>query len=98
MANIVNGFKMRNVTIAVALTAIAAMLVLVLVFGDVLTPSATPTAVCAIKGNINLNGERIYHLPDTAFYTATIVNPSRGERVFCSEQDAIKAGFRKSLQ
>ena len=96
---IVNDFRMRYVTIAVSLTAIAAMLVLVLVFSDVLTPAPTPTLACLnVKGNITLTGERVYHLPYQAFYTATIINPSRGEALFCTEQDAIKAGFRKSLQ
>lgn len=60
---------------------------------------ATPTATlnCAIKGNVTIDGQRIYHLPNTAFYTATIINPSRGERVFCSEKDALDAGWRRAL-
>jgi len=98
MANIVNGFKMRNVTIAVSLTAIAAMLVLVLVFGDVLTPAPTPTLNCVIKGNISIAGEKIYHVPGQVFYTATVISPSHGERWFCSESDALAAGWRRADQ
>lgn len=61
---------------------------------------ATPTAIpleCRIKGNVNGDGQKVYHLPGTTFYTATAISPSRGERFFCTEQDALDAGWRKSL-
>ncbi len=48
---------------------------------------------CAIKGNISQNG-RIYHLPGSPAYAATRINPSRGERWFCSEAEARAAGWR----
>ncbi|MBM7705239.1 micrococcal nuclease [Chryseomicrobium aureum] len=48
---------------------------------------------CMIKGNINRQGEKIYHVPDGRFYSQT--NP---EEWFCSEQEARDAGFRKSQQ
>lgn len=44
---------------------------------------------CAIKGNINRSGNKIYHLPGDSSYEQT--NP---EEWFCSEQEAEDAGFR----
>ncbi len=53
-----------------------------------------PPGDCLIKGNINRDGERIYHLPGTATYEDTIIHTEDGERWFCSEQEAIDAGWR----
>jgi len=53
---------------------------------------------CAIKGNINREGEHIYHLPFQQFYPKTRIDKSNGERWFCTEQDAIAAGWRRSLR
>lgn len=58
--------------------------------------NAFGNASCVIKGNISANGEKIYHLPNQRFYDETGVNTSKGERWFCSEEDAIAAGWRKS--
>ncbi len=50
-----------------------------------------------IKGNISLNtGEKIYHVPGGDFYDKTVIDESRGERWFCTEADAVAAGWRKS--
>ena len=50
-----------------------------------------------VKGNISYNtGEKIYHVPDGDFYDDTVVNESAGERWFCTEADAVAAGWRKS--
>lgn len=49
---------------------------------------------CVIKGNINRNGERIYHAPERRSYTATKIDISKGERWFCSEGEALAAGWR----
>jgi endonuclease YncB( thermonuclease family) len=51
---------------------------------------------CNIKGNINRNGEKIYHLPGTAFYSRTKISEEKGERWFCSEVEANEAGWRSS--
>ncbi len=53
---------------------------------------------CRIKGNINAKGERIYHMPGQRAYGATRIKPTKGERWFCSEAEAIAAGWRKALQ
>ena len=49
---------------------------------------------CNIKGNINSKGDRIYHAPGSRSYGATRINESSGERWFCTEGDAIAAGWR----
>lgn len=51
---------------------------------------------CTIKGNISSSGEKIYHLPGQKFYQKTIINENKGEKWFCTEDDAQQAGFRKS--
>ena len=53
---------------------------------------------CRIKGNINAKGERIFHMPGQQVYNVTRINPSKGERWFCSEAQAIAAGWRKALR
>jgi endonuclease YncB( thermonuclease family) len=62
--------------------------------------SANETTVdaCQIKGNINRSGERIYHIPGARDYEPTRIDESKGERWFCSEDEALKAGWRRSAQ
>ena len=51
---------------------------------------------CNIKGNINSKGVRIYHIPGQRFYDETVISPRKGERMFCSEEEACAAGWRRS--
>ncbi|WP_300589040.1 thermonuclease family protein [Marivita sp.] len=52
---------------------------------------------CKIKGNISLSkGERIYHVPGQKYYSETRISPTKGERWFCSEDEARAAGWRKA--
>jgi|SRR3989344_3222001 len=55
-----------------------------------------PDSDCQIKGNISASGEKIYHLPGQRYYDKTVIDESRGERWFCSEEEAQNAGWRKS--
>ncbi len=48
---------------------------------------------CPIKGNISSRG-RIYHTPYSRHYARTKINTARGERWFCTEAEAIAAGWR----
>lgn len=48
---------------------------------------------CNIKGNISENG-KIYHVPGSRWYNATRINEANGERWFCSELEALAAGWR----
>ena len=51
---------------------------------------------CLIKGNISSSGEKIYHVPGGQYYSRTKISKNKGEIWFCSEEDAIKLGWRKS--
>ena len=51
---------------------------------------------CAIKGNVTSNG-RIYHAPWSAWYAKVKVEPAKGERWFCTEAEAVAAGFRPAM-
>jgi len=48
---------------------------------------------CPIKGNISDNGQ-IYHAPWSPWYKKTRINEAKGERWFCSEAEAVAAGWR----
>ena len=61
------------------------------------TSVVVPLSSCVIKGNINSSGEMIYHLPGCASYNVTKIDESRGEKWFCSESEALSAGWRKAL-
>ena len=54
------------------------------------------SARCRIKGNISRSGARVYHLPGGRSYERTRINPSRGERWFCTESEARAAGWRRA--
>jgi len=50
---------------------------------------------CNIKWNISYTSkEKIYHLPWCPDYNRTKINISKWENFFCSEKEAIKAGWR----
>jgi hypothetical protein len=51
---------------------------------------------CAIKGNVSRNG-RIYHMPWSPWYGRVKVDLDRGERWFCSEDEARQAGWRPAV-
>lgn len=48
---------------------------------------------CPIKGNISRNGH-IYHPPWSPWYGRTRIDTSKGERWFCTEAEAVAAGWR----
>ena len=55
------------------------------------------TGSCVIKGNVSINsGEHIYHVPGQHYYASTIIRPEYGERWFCSEAEALAAGWRRA--
>ena len=49
---------------------------------------------CLIKGNISSRGEKIYHLPGSQYYDSVKINTSKGEKYFCTEQEAQSEGWR----
>lgn len=65
--------------------------------GYTLLPREWYDPACNIKGNISFNSwQRIYHVPGQAYYGATKIRPQFGERWFCSEADAVAAGWRRA--
>jgi len=48
---------------------------------------------CAIKGNVTEHGQ-IYHMPWSPWYGKVKIDELKGERWFCSEAEAIAAGWR----
>lgn len=63
--------------------------------GEVL-PEPLPEPPCVVvKGNIGRTG-KIYHIPGQANYEQVKIDEAAGEAFFCSEQEAIDAGFRKA--
>ena len=60
--------------------------------------SAAPASDCLIKGNINGDGQRIYHVPGQRYYARTQINTREEERWFCSESEARAAGWRRARQ
>jgi hypothetical protein len=53
-----------------------------------------PDPSCAIKGNVNSRGEKIYHMPGQRDYDRTDIKPEEGDRWFCTPEEAQAAGFR----
>jgi endonuclease YncB( thermonuclease family) len=53
-----------------------------------------PDPRCPIKGNVGASGARIYHMPGSRAYPEVRVNVRKGERWFCSEREAVTAGWR----
>ncbi|HRD75016.1 MAG TPA: thermonuclease family protein [Hyphomicrobiaceae bacterium] len=53
-------------------------------------------AGCAIKGNVTANG-RIYHMPWSPWYAKIRMDLDKGKRWFCSEEEAIAAGWRPAM-
>lgn len=51
-------------------------------------------ANCAIKGNISAKGERIFHRPGQPHYSRTRISTAKGERWFCTVEEARRAGWR----
>ena len=49
-----------------------------------------------IKGNVNSNGDKIYHLPFDQMYDHTKIIPSKGEQWFLTVKEAENAGFRRA--
>lgn len=65
--------------------------------GESEDPEIAATPSCEmIKGNINSKGDKIYHTADSPNYNQTLIDESKGEAFFCSEEEAVTAGFRKA--
>ncbi len=55
------------------------------------------TFVRVIKGNVDARtGERIYLVPESLLYSTTEVRPEDGDSWFCTEAEAVAAGWTRS--
>lgn len=53
-----------------------------------------PPTGCGIKGNINYSDDYIYHLPGSGDYADVKIESERGEKWFCTIEEAISNGWR----
>jgi endonuclease YncB( thermonuclease family) len=60
--------------------------------------AGAPTSQCVIKGNVNRNGERIFHLPNQQYYGRVKMDIGNGKRWFCTPEEAEAAGWRPALR
>ena len=68
-------------------------------------PTGHPATLCdysgttdaVIKGNVDVHtGDRIYHVPGSLFYSTTVIDETQGDTWFCTETEAITAGWKRS--
>lgn len=57
-----------------------------------------PPAGCSIKGNINNEGVKIFHVPGQVYYDKTKISPEKDERWFCTPAEAEANGWRPSMR
>lgn len=59
--------------------------------------TSTPQPECLIKGNISIEtNKKLYHLPGMQDYGITQIDSAKGERWFCTESEAIAAGWSRA--
>lgn len=64
-------------------------------------PTVVITVTPAVESACNIKGvmaSHIYHVQGQLTYKRTQVLAERGDRWFCTEQQALDAGFRKALK
>ncbi|MDA9503732.1 hypothetical protein XI09_02540 [Bradyrhizobium sp. CCBAU 11386] len=60
--------------------------------------SDPPSPECLIKGTVDRNGERIYHLPGQLSYAQIDITKMPGDRWLCSEAEAEATGWHKAVR
>lgn len=53
---------------------------------------------CVVKGNYDIHGKRYYHLPEFRHYSQVVVNLDKADQWFCSEKEAMEAGFVRARE
>jgi endonuclease YncB( thermonuclease family) len=56
-----------------------------------------PPGQCVIKGNVSRD-RKIYFMPFHQLYGKVRIDESKGERWFCTEDEALAAGWRRALR
>jgi endonuclease YncB( thermonuclease family) len=50
---------------------------------------------CNVKGVVDAAGQRVYYVPTDPGYREIAIAPERGERLFCSDEEARTAGWAR---
>jgi endonuclease YncB( thermonuclease family) len=58
-------------------------------------PADSPAEVCDVKGIVTDLGNRVYYVPTDNNYDDKTVSADRGERMFCSDDEAELAGWKR---
>lgn len=60
----------------------------------ILTRLLEDPSPCVIKGEVTITNQRIFHPPSSPYYDQIAISTRRGERWFCTEEDARQAGWQ----
>lgn len=57
-------------------------------------PDVAPPTCDIVKGNIDAKGVKIAHVPGDPNYNQVKIDEAKGEKFFCTIEDAVAAGWR----
>lgn len=63
--------------------------------GERLPGETTDTTFCVVKGVITKDQHKIFYIPSDESYNEIKVDRTKGERIFCSDDEAILAGWNR---
>ena len=66
------------------------------IYGKCWSTENTEKPKCIVKANIDDKGVKTYFVPGCAQYRFTVIEKNRGEAYFCTEKEAVKAGYVKA--
>ncbi len=61
--------------------------------GERLPGETTDPTFCVVKGVVTKDGQKIFYIPSDGNYNQIEVDQAKGERMFCSDDEAILAGW-----
>jgi endonuclease YncB( thermonuclease family) len=56
---------------------------------------ADEVSICEVKGTIDSQSRHVFYLPSDKGYEKIEIDPSKGERMFCSDDEALLAGWKR---
>lgn len=63
--------------------------------GERLPGEITDTTFCVVKAVITEKEQKIFYIPSDEIYDSVTIDPGRGERMFCSDDEAILQGWNR---
>ena len=63
--------------------------------GARLPGETTDTVFCVVKGTVTEKDQKLFLIPSDDDYHSREIDPARGERMFCSDDEAILAGWTR---